>query len=79
MQGKCFHQFFERSKRDFPQGSFLGSLLFDIYINDLLLFSHNSDICNYADDTATYACDKDVDSMTHKLKDDCYVALGWFS
>ncbi len=61
-----------------PQGSVLGPLLFNIFINDLFLFVKNSDICNYADDNTLIAADINIDSIITKLEADIDTLNSWF-
>ena len=45
----------ERIIAGVAQGSILGSIFFNIFINDIFLYIENSDLCNYADDSTLYA------------------------
>ena len=51
-----------------PQGSILGSLLFNIDICDLLFINITSDIANFADNTAPYKLDQHCANLISNLE-----------
>ena len=60
-----------------PQRSVLGPILLNIYLNNLFYFLL-CDVCNFADDTTPYACDKNLEFVLTKLENHSDIVIKWF-
>ena len=61
-----------------PQGSVLGPVLFNIFINDLFYFIDGCELYNYADDNTISAHNVNPAVVISKLTQNSIIALQWF-
>ena len=62
-----------------PQDSLLRPLLFNIFLNDLNFAGQTSSLRLYADDTTTYASDRDTITLEISLNQEFNTLVTWFS
>ena len=61
-----------------PQGSILGPLLFNIFLNEIFLSFQKCDLGNFADDSTLYTSDKSISNIMNYLNHDFTILSKWF-
>ena len=62
-----------------PQGSTLGSLLFNIFLCDLFLVTKKTSFASYADDNMPYVTAENLDEVIELFEEDSIKFFQWFS
>ena len=68
----------QESVKGVQQDSVLGSLLFNIFLNDIFFLVEETEICNYADDTTIYVCGQELEQIVSSLDNDAQRISKWF-
>ena len=73
-----FYSSWSDLRKGVQQGSILGPLLFNIFINDIFYFVDKSKLANFADDTTVYTTEDTILNLLSVLKDESTTILNWF-
>ena len=73
-----FYSFWRELILGVPQGSILGPLLFNVFLNDIFYFLDKAKMANYADDNTIYSIEENIDSLLYLLKNETLTVLNWF-
>ena len=70
---------FEEIISGVSQGSIVGPILFNAFLNDLFYDIENASVHNFADDNTLSCFGKTVKDLINVLKEQSQVAINWFS
>ena len=62
-----------------PQGSILGPILFNLFLNNLPAPLKMSDLYNFADDNTISTASKNMNNFIHTLEKELEAAVEWFN
>ena len=62
-----------------PQGSILGPLIFNIFLNDIFYFVSKGDLYNYADDNCISVSHQNISVLSKQLENETRVMVEWFA
>ena len=62
-----------------PQGSILGRLIFNIFLNDIFYFATESDLYNYADDNCVSVSHTEMNIFSRHLQSETRSMVKWFT
>ena len=73
------YSMFQEISSGVPQGYILGPIIFNIFVNDLLLFLVNCNVHNYADDNTISSFPNSINDLVKKLEKETNLALSWLT
>ena len=62
-----------------PQGSILGPILFNLFINDMFLWIENAELDNFADDNTISGFANSIPELIKVLEAESEIAIDWFN
>ena len=70
---------FEIRLSGMPQGSTLGPILFNIFLNNLFLWLTKPNILKFVDDNKIYLTSRYLEKLLRTLEDESNSAFNWFT